>query len=322
MDGEVEKTREMDDPYGFQDPSEELFPPIVMLDITNVCNGKCLHCPQKDVAREGGYEPAYLEVHLFEKLMKEVSNYKPKVVRITADGEPMLHPEIFTLLECAKRYRVEPVNLTTNGSLLSEEALEEILRIGVDVVDVSLDAFSVETYAKIRAGLDFHKVVENVHRLLERRDPGRTKVMVSIIRMDANEAELDDFVRYWQERVDKVLVRSLHSNRNFYDHSSSPEPSPQRYPCPHLWKRLILDYRGRIKFCPVDWQGDSVVGDFRETSLQDVWKSPRMEHYRALHKAGEFSRIPFCGDCQDWKTSPWDHGYEKAVGAVFRKGSE
>ena len=305
--------------YGFRDPSEEVFPPIVMVDVTNVCNGRCVHCPQENFVKRRGYRPAYLEVALFEKFIKEVSNFKPKVVRITADGEPMLHPEIFSLLECTKTHKVEPVNLTTNGSLLSQKALERFLNIGVDVFDVSLDAFSAETYKRIRPGLSFQEVVENVHRLLALRDPARTKVMVSIIRMEKNRAELNDFVNYWESRVDRVLVRNLHSNRNYFGTTPAPEPSQPRHPCPHLWKRLILDYHGNIKFCPVDWEGVSVVGDLRTESLQEIWSGSRIGRYRTLHLERAFSQISFCGDCPDWMTSPWDHGYEKAVDAVFQK---
>ncbi len=290
-----------------------------MVDVTNVCNGKCIHCPQIDFARRDGYHPRFLDLDLFEKLMREVSGFQPEVVRITGDGEPLMHPELFAFLESARRFGVCPVNLTTNGSLLTAEALERLLSIGVDIVDVSLDALSAETYARIRPGLRFETVSANLHRLLALRDPGRTRVMVSIIRMKENEEEIDDFVQYWTPRVDRVLVRSLHSNRNYFGPGPSDGPAPARIPCPHLWKRLILDYRGRIKFCPVDWEGDSVVGDFRSRSLQEVWRSAVMERYREQHLAGAFSRVRPCGDCSDWITSPWDHGYEKAVRGVAKE---
>ena len=66
--------------YGFVHPGDEAFPPIVMVDLTNVCNGRCVHCPQNDFKGREEYRPAFLDPGLFEKLMKEVSPHEPEVV--------------------------------------------------------------------------------------------------------------------------------------------------------------------------------------------------------------------------------------------------
>ena len=60
-------------------------------------------------------------------------------IRVTADGEPMLHPKIFDMLEYAALQGAGPVGLTTNGSLLTEAAAKRLLASGLFLVDVSLD---------------------------------------------------------------------------------------------------------------------------------------------------------------------------------------
>ncbi len=66
--------------------------------------------------------------------------------------------------------------------------------------DVSIDAFTAETYQKVRGGR-LEQVDRNVNRMLERiRQLGaRTKVVVSFINQPLNQHEALDFKKYWLE---------------------------------------------------------------------------------------------------------------------------
>ena len=46
--------------------------------------------------------------------------------------------------------------LTTNGTTMVEKRIERIIASGVQVVDVSIDALTPETYAKVRVGGDLN----------------------------------------------------------------------------------------------------------------------------------------------------------------------
>jgi MoaA/NifB/PqqE/SkfB family radical SAM enzyme len=99
----------------------------------------------------------------------EVAEFGPgciQYLRYTGCGEPLLHPRLFEMLEVAVQGAGCQVSLTTNGTLLGEQAVERLLATGVDAVDISLDAFTPETYAKIRVKGDLAATRANVLRLI------------------------------------------------------------------------------------------------------------------------------------------------------------
>ena len=54
------------------------------------------------------------------------------------------------MLKYAVNYFGTKVTLTTNGTLLTGNKVEKLLDTGVNVIDVSIDAFSKDTYSKVR----------------------------------------------------------------------------------------------------------------------------------------------------------------------------
>ena len=46
------------------------------------------------------------------------------------------------------------VTLTTNGTLLNEKKMIKLLDTGINLIDVSIDAFENDTYKKVRVGGD------------------------------------------------------------------------------------------------------------------------------------------------------------------------
>jgi hypothetical protein len=89
--------------------------------------------------------------------------------------------------------------------------------------------------------------------------------------------------------------------------------SRERFPCSHLWKRLVVDFRGQVKFCPTDWANGSVIGHI-DTGLERAWE--RVRDIRKQHLDGCIPATSICGPCTDWASTPWDRGYERIVDAL------
>ena len=70
------------------------------------------------------------------------------------------------MLEYAARNSGTVVTLTTNGTLLNDARVEQLLATNVHLVDISLDAFKSETYAQIRVNGDLAETTTNVRRLI------------------------------------------------------------------------------------------------------------------------------------------------------------
>src|SRR5215831_2668345 len=192
------------------------FPSQINVDVTEFCNLACVHCPYESVIKPKGKERKSLAAHLHAKLVKEVETAGKGIcrfVRYTAEGEPLLHPHIMDFLADMSKIGVTTA-LTTNGLLLTEERCQALMDAGVNAVDVSLDAFKPETYAKVRVGGELAEAREGTLRLfnMARTEGSNLTVMVSFIRQPLNEGEAEEFVSYWrQQGLEKVFVRNLHS---------------------------------------------------------------------------------------------------------------
>ena len=300
-------------------------PPMVVLDVTNTCNLSCIHCPQPGLQAAQEFKSRHMAWEHFTKIVDEIrANDVPILLRFAGDGEPTVHPRLFDMLEYAKANCAASVDLTTNGVLLTPKRIDRLLKNGVDIVDISIDALEPETYAKIRKGGDFRRLMSNIDYLLQRRmeTGATTKAMVSLVVQDENQHEVEAFRDAWSKRVEWVMVRNLHSATGSVSEQKREESAArsraetaERYPCPHLWKRLTIDFTGTIKFCAHEWLGnrDVIVGNMETDTISGVWRGERLAEVRAHHVRNTHPEGFICTNCLDWAASQWDWGFERLV---------
>ncbi len=311
-------------PYGFESAATAEFPTYLMFDLTNKCNATCIHCPHS-VGFPGSDQPAYLSLDLFKRAVDQCVGRPMVFIRITADGEPLLHADFWDMLEYARDRGVGPLGVTTNGSALNERNARRLLESGAFMVDISLDAAGDDTYAKVRAGLSLERTRANVLKLIELRDALRSplKVMVSFVKQKDNLHEVDAFRAFWSGRADEVLIREMISNVGINDVAGSSENiGDRRWPCPHVFRRTVVNYDGQLKYCPIDWVGGSVMRPLAQTTLAETWLDETYRTLRLAHLNNDFPSGSFCGGCRDWQGAPWSLGYEKVISRLGGKSQE
>ena len=299
--------------HGFYGRLKEEFPSQLILDITEVCNLACIHCPHPAFAKSPHYAARKLDPALNAKLVDETRAHGKgltQYIRYTSNGEPTAHPECFEMIEYAVRNSGTTVTLTTNGKTLNANRAERLLATGVHVVDISLDAYSPETYAKVRVKGDLTVVRPQVADLIRRaRDRGgQTKVVVSYIEQPANAHETAEFERYWNDHgADYVVIRRLHSCSGAKVDLAMQRraAAPPRRPCLYPWERMVLTARGDLAFCPSDWVHGSVVADYRTTTIRETWNGEYYRRLRAAHLTNDFNGFGFCAQCPDWQATRW-----------------
>ena len=303
--------------HGFQDEGDKLFPPMIIVDITNVCNLSCIHCAHPVIKKDPEYKPKFMDIEIFKKIVEEISKHNILLMRIASDGESLLHPRFFEMMSIIKDAGIKPVNLTTNGMLLGEKESKNLIECGIDIIDISVDAYREETYRNIRIGGDLKKVKRNIINLLKLRDEKKSpiKIFVSIIRQPLNEKEVDSFVKYWRPKVDFVMVRNLCDVVGLVDikKDRKKEVLPKRYPCPQFWKRVTINHNGDLRYCVEDWRNKTVIANVMDKSIKDIWQGPEYEKLRGLHLRGQYEKVKLCSECTDWIASPWDYGYDKII---------
>lgn len=287
--------------YGFHGRLKDAFPSQVVIDITEVCNLNCVHCPHDAFSKSPHYGARYLPEELNRKAIDEVAEHGAQYVRYCAEGEPLIHPQCYDFLDYAVKNSGTFVTLTTNGTILNEKRIRKLLESGLHMIDVSLDAYTSPTYASIRKGGDLQTTRTNVLDLIEWARGTKTKVVVSYIEQPENKHETQAFREFWFGKVHQVVVRRLHSAAGSIRWVGRHDA--ERYPCVYPWERIVLNPAGQLKFCPQDWFGGAVVADYRETTIKETWQGEFYQKLREAHLQNKCFGV--CKDCPDWKQTRW-----------------
>lgn len=301
--------------YGFDGRLTEEFPSQVIVDVTEVCNLECIHCPHPEFKKTEHYAARYLDPELNAKIVDEVRESgagRTQYIRYSSEGEPLVHPKGYEMIEYAARNSGVFVTLTTNGTIMNEKRTRRLLDSGVHMIDISIDAFTAETYSKVRVKGDLNVTRTNVLNLIAwiQQSGSPTKVVVSFIEQPQNHHEASQFQTYWTENgADSVVVRRLHSAAgavvNVAKIMRAEQAKEARRPCVYPWERIVLNPRGYLAFCPADWTHGSTIADYRETSVSETWQSAFYKELRQAHLTNSYSSHGFCGQCPDWKQTRW-----------------
>ena len=145
--------------YNFSGRLNPNFPSQVMVDITEVCNLACIHCTHPLFKKSEIYNKAMLDPKINNKMVNEVRRNGKGItqyIRYTSNGEPLVHPKSYDMIMDAVENSDTKVTLTTNGTILNEKRIKKLMSTGLHMIDVSIDAFTENTYKKVRVNGDLN----------------------------------------------------------------------------------------------------------------------------------------------------------------------
>lgn len=134
-------------------------PRKALVEVTMDCNLSCTYCFRRSCAERFGI----MSERVFERSLRELATQGVRRIVLTGWGEPLTHPNILGFVEIAKDLGLEVV-VNTNGTLLGGMA-EDLVRLGVDEVVVSIDAVAPEIYGKLRVPGEVSDVIHGLREL-------------------------------------------------------------------------------------------------------------------------------------------------------------
>ena len=185
-------------------------PNYVQMEPVGQCNLRCQMCSIQ--FRQDGPPlgpPAFMDYELFKNIIDEYPNMTD--LHLQGLGEPMMHPRYFDMVEYASG---KGINVSTNSNLtlLNPRRAERCVTSGLNLLCVSLDGSTAETYERIRVRAHFDRVIKHIEMLVEMREQRNSELphlkMVMVI-MRQNLHELPDLVR---------LAHSLQMESLFVQH--------------------------------------------------------------------------------------------------------
>ena len=189
-------------------PPKCFIPPIALqIETSTVCNLRCKMC-------EYSYQKKNSRGRLMslEEFKVILSKFPPTIsLDMTGIGEPFLNPDFIKMVRFAKK-RGSNVVFSTNGILMKENQMDDLINIGVDMISFSVDASTKETHERIRAGSSFEKLVQNISVLSEkiRSQKKGTRLQLSYTLSKDNIFEAVHFPKFAEKvGVDTIFYQDL-----------------------------------------------------------------------------------------------------------------
>ncbi len=188
-------------------------PVTAQIEPTSQCNLRCEFCIREKVNAEIGT----MSFENFRKILDKLDCLFK--IHLSGQGEPFLHPELFKMIKYANERGIL-VNTTSNGTVLTKKIIEDICKVEIGEITISIDSTKKELYESMRKGAKFDRLIENVKNLAEELKKKRRKTEVSfgIIILKENIDEIKEFVKLAEKLgVKKVVFQTLQNKEDYVE---------------------------------------------------------------------------------------------------------
>ena len=196
------------------------------------CNAQCIMCSYHGKDKEFHQTLQKNEcIELdFETVKRRIDKCYDMGIRggsIISNGEILLHKDWYNMTKYAAS-KFDWLYFITNGFLFDEKTAEQIKDIQkITTAQVSLHATTFETWSKI-TGCKSQKMFENaMNAPLLLKKAGVPNVSVTFVSMEENKHEREEFINYWNSKVDDVRIiycskRDDYPENKYYQRKEEP----------------------------------------------------------------------------------------------------
>ncbi len=253
-----------------------------------------------------------LDVDVIRRVAGELAGYDDSLVVLGGFGEPLLHPALDDILGALRDAGVYGIALRTNGIALTDDAIEVLIAHHVDVVSVTLDATTPETYAKVHGSDAFERIVGNIERLISAREgkpanrlqrPPTVAPLVVPEMMKCPETlrEMEAFFDGWIRKAGwAVVVGYDHYGGRLENRSVVDMAPPDRTPCRRIGTRCLVTATADVLICDQDFAAERPAGNLTQATLGEIWRGVAFTAARDAHARGGYKDVRFCDQCREW----------------------
>ena len=123
-------------PYCFQDTMSYR---RLAIALTTHCNLECTWCYRYDPQFKDILDKS-MEIETLEKIITNTEG-SFRMIHLAGTGEPLFYPHLVKAVSLVRR-KTDRVKITTNGTLVTPEAIDKLIAAGLTDIEFSIDTFS------------------------------------------------------------------------------------------------------------------------------------------------------------------------------------
>ena len=259
-------------------------------------------------------DSSIIELNKISLLIEKIAAFSENaVIGLSAWGEPLYHPDFLKIVEKILSYPGLSVFVETDGLLVTPELAQSLAKLAAAAPErthqwqkimlaVTLDAATEATWQKIHKNSPdgaFQKAV-NAVSVLQNALPGC--VYPQFVRMNENEAELEAFFRYWNEKTNpsggNLIIQKYDDFAGLLPDCKPADLSPlDRDPCWHLRRDLTILSNGEVPQCRACVLSGSLGNVFTQP-LEEIWA----KNDELLKNHIDKKYCEKCEKCDEWYT--------------------
>lgn len=298
----------------------------VYIEPTNGCNLDCVTCFRNAWQSSIGR----MSDATFASILEGLAAIDPApTVYFGGIGEPLFHQHTVEWVAQVKQLGAR-VELITNGTLLTEKRSRQLIEAGLDLLWVSIDGASPESYADVRLGAELPNVLVNLQRfrtLRKGHKSGKPQIGVAFVAMKRNIDDLPKVLRIarqlgamhfsvsnvlpvTEELKDQVLYTESMRSVTYLSSQQTPQLSLPKMDFDETTREaLFAAFQSgfNVSYAGARWGGSNDVCDYIESGSMTVgWNGdvspcwPLLHtHHSYLHNKPHVSYRHIIGNVQE-----------------------
>lgn len=300
----------------------------LFIEPASACNLRCRFCDfhmnsAQDVFRK---QKGIMSMETFHMTMRNLLAlpFKFKVAYFNLHGEPLLNPSVAEMVRLAKeKDLVERYSISTNGVLLTDAMLQDLIEAGINTIIVSLDTARMKKYREFKGSDRLDLVLDHIFNAIEVISASRSRISLHIkctlqsgcygISEEDTESVLLLFKKH-AEHSEKINIYFLREF-NWYTRNKQEQLTVDHRLCDLPFFQVAIHYDGTVSACCIDINFDLAIGRITasETSLREMLEGKKLRTIRKTHLSGNLENLPACMYCENRPVTELNQYREEAL---------
>ena len=256
----------------------------------------------------------YMPDDVVEALAENIKRFNISGVRFIRWGEPTMHPKYIEIMSKMKRAGAL-IHLNTNGSLLDERQIIELMNIHLDSIKFSFQGADEGTYNEMREGGDYLRllsIIKKFHEIRGDRDYPYIQISTTLTAESEEQVEnfkndIKDYCDYYNVghtklnhlNVEAMKVSDKEKDKIRQLQKRETIVHKYRKVCNEAFDKLSVNWNGDVTLCCTDYDNFMIVGNILDNDIKQIFNSNAAKNYREVILKHQYSKIKCCSDCYE-----------------------
>lgn len=275
----------------------------LFIEPTNRCNLHCKFCARDNMERN-------LSSMTFDMFKNVITGLKRgSYITITGNGEPLINPEIYHMIEYASN-EGNFVSVITNGTALTDENADKLIASGLSRIQFSFQSIDKSVYEETMLGANYERTLSQILNFIYKVRESKSNIFISIstVMTEENQPFVKQSKDYWMKMpIDNYYegeLLSLQTNSKMYEQTLDNRMREKYKVCVNPWVCAKINADGSVNPCVQDFSSKYIIGNVKENTFNEIINGEEAKRFRKAVMEGNqqfLDDIGYrCRECNAW----------------------